>query len=88
MYNLETPVPREPGNRWVCWDCYWLCYKAEASHMTQWEKICLPTQEKEEILVQSLGWVRKNPWRRKWQPTPVFLPGKFQGQRSLVSYSS
>ena len=26
--------------------------------------------------------------RRKWQPTPVFLPGKFHGQRSLVSYSS
>ena len=29
-------------------------------------------------------WVRKIPWRRKWQPTPVFLPGKFHGQRSLV----
>ena len=26
-------------------------------------------------------------WRRKWQPTPVFLPGEFHGQRSLVSYS-
>ena len=32
-------------------------------------------------------WVRKIPWRRQWQPTPVFLPGKFQGQRSLVGYS-
>ena len=32
-------------------------------------------------------WVRKIPWRRKWQPTPVFLPGKFLGQRSLVGYS-
>ena len=28
-----------------------------------------------------LGW-RKNPWRRRWQPTPVFLPGESQGQRS------
>ena len=27
-------------------------------------------------------------WRRKWQPTPVFLPGKSHGQRSLVGYSS
>ena len=27
------------------------------------------------------------PWRRKWQPTPVFLPGKSRGQRSLVGYS-
>ena len=26
-------------------------------------------------------------WRRKWQPTPVFLSGEFHGQRSLVGYS-
>ena len=32
-------------------------------------------------------WVRKMPWRRKWQPTPVFLPGKSQGERSLMGYS-
>ena len=32
-------------------------------------------------------WVRKTPWRRKSQPTPVFLPGKFHGQRSLVGCS-
>ena len=31
--------------------------------------------------------VGKIPWRRKWQPTPVPLPGKFHGWRSLVSYS-
>ena len=28
-----------------------------------------------------------NPWRRKWQPIPVFLPRKFHGQRSLAGYS-
>ena len=33
-------------------------------------------------------WVGKIPWRRKWQPTPVFLPGKSYGQRSLAGYSS
>ena len=32
-------------------------------------------------------WVRKIPWRRKWQPTPIFLPGEFLGQRSLTGYS-
>jgi len=32
-------------------------------------------------------WVRKVPWRRKWQPTPVFLPGEFHGQRNLAGYS-
>ena len=33
-------------------------------------------------------WIRNIPWRRAWQPTPVFLPGKFQGHRSLAGYSS
>ena len=32
-------------------------------------------------------WIRKIPWRREWQPTPVFLPGEFHGQRSLEGYS-
>ena len=32
-------------------------------------------------------WVRKIPWRKAWQPTPLFLPGKSNGQRSLVGYS-
>ena len=31
-------------------------------------------------------WVGKIPWRRAWQPTPVFLPGEFHGQGSLVGY--
>ena len=33
-------------------------------------------------------WVRKIPWSRKWQPTPLFLPGKFHGQRRLAGYGS
>ena len=32
-------------------------------------------------------WVQKIPWRRRWQPTLVFLPGKAHGQRSLVGFS-
>ena len=32
-------------------------------------------------------WVRKIPWKRKWQPTPGLLPGESHGRRSLVSYS-
>ena len=38
-----------------------------------------------ETWVRSLGW--EAPRRRKWQPTPVFLPGEFYGQRSLAGYS-
>ena len=48
----------------------------------RWWRICLQWRR--------LGldaWVRKIPWRRKWQPTPVFLPGKSHGQRSLAVYS-
>ena len=32
-------------------------------------------------------WDRKTPWRRAWQPSPIFLPGEPHGQRSLVGYS-
>ena len=39
----------------------------------------LPTMQ--ETQVQSMG--QEDPWRRKWHPTPVFLPGEFHGQRSL-----
>jgi len=38
-----------------------------------------------ETWVRSLG--GKIPWRRAWQPTPVFWPGESHGQRSLVGYS-
>ena len=33
-------------------------------------------------------WIGKIPWRKKWQPISVFLPGKFYGQRNLAVYSS
>ena len=32
-------------------------------------------------------WVRKIPWKREWEPIPVFLPREFHGQRSLVGHS-
>ena len=41
--------------------------------------------EMQETPVQSLG--GKIPWRWRWQPTPVLLPGEFHGQRSLAGYS-
>ena len=40
---------------------------------------------KQEMQVRSLS--REDPWRRKWLPTPVFLPGKSHGQGSLEGYS-
>ena len=44
-----------------------------------------PMQETKETLVQSL--VRKIPWRRAWQRTPVILPGQSHGNRILEGYS-
>ena len=41
-------------------------------------------QEMQETQVRPLG--RKDPLRKKWQPTPVFLPGEFHGLGSLVGY--
>ena len=47
------------------------------------------TAFKKAIKLKQGHWdcVGKIPWRRKWQPTPVFLPGESHGWRSLVSYS-
>ena len=39
----------------------------------------------QETQVQSLGW--ENSLRKKWPPTPLFLPGESHGQRNLVDYS-
>ena len=48
----------------------------------QWQRICLQCGR-----LSSIPGLGKIPWRREWQPTPVFLPGEFHGQRSLASYS-
>ena len=52
-----------------------------AQQVKNWPAI----QETWEMHVQSLGW--KDPLEKEWQPTPVFLPGKSHGQRSLAGYS-
>ena len=62
--------------------------KDSLDHMTLYSLVAqrlkrLPAMR--ETWVRSLG--RKVPWRRKWQPTPVFLPGESHGWRSLVGYS-
>ena len=49
----------------------------------RWLRICLQCRRPRLLA----PWVRKIPWRRKWQPTPVFSPREFHGQRSLASYS-
>ena len=48
-------------------------------------RICL--QSRRHRKHQFNPWVRTIPWRRAWQPTLVFLPGEFHGQRNLLGYS-
>ena len=48
----------------------------------RWQRICLQSRRP-----GFNGWVKKTPWRRAWQPTPVFLPGESHGQKSLGGYS-
>ena len=55
--------------------------------------LCCPTTATQTVVCLQCRrprfdpWVGKIPWRRKWQSTPVLLPGKSHGQRSLVGYS-
>ena len=47
----------------------------------------LVAQTVKQLSTMGETWVWKSPWRRKWQPTPVLLPWKSHGQRSLVQAS-
>ena len=61
-------------------------YNFRTSQVAQGQIICLPFQE----TCETGGFdphIRKIPWRKKWQPTPVSLPGESRGQRSLALQS-
>ena len=64
---------------WTDFECIW---NTGASLVAQMVKN-LPTMQETQVCF----WVGKIPWRRAWQPTPVFLPGESHEQRSLVGYS-
>ena len=53
-----------------------------ASQMAQWQRTCLPMQETQETWIPFLS--QEDPLGRKWQATPVFLPGEPHGQRATV----
>ena len=72
--SLPSPTPSNSSFVWYEY-CRW-CNGKESACQCRRHKKC-----------RFNPWVGKNSWRRKWQPTPVFLPGKFQGQMSLAGYS-
>ena len=51
----------------------------------QRKRIRLPMQKMPEMKLPSLSW--EDPLEQEMQPSPVFLPGEFHGERSLVGYS-
>ena len=70
-----------------------LCIKIKLLHILRRVRywlglvIHLPIQGTDVKRCRFDPWVRKFPWRRKWQPNPVFLPGGSLAQRSLAGYS-
>ena len=59
-----------------------VCLMYLASLVAQWQRIRLQCRRR-----RFDPWIRRIPWRRKWQATPVFLPREFRGLRTLVGYS-
>ena len=72
-----------PEGQGVCTGCRWEQEKCLVGNKwLRWLRIHLQCRR------SGLDpWILKVPWRREWQPTPVFLPGESQEQRSLEGYS-
>ena len=68
----------------TCWPlaCAWFQCRYGLPWWLRWESVHLQCGKP-----GFNPWVRKISWRRKWQSTPVLLPGKSHGQKSLVGYS-
>ena len=61
--------------------------QASLSITNSWSSLRLTCQLRRHKRHGFDPWVRKNPWRRKWQPTPIFLPGESHGERNLAGFS-
>ena len=67
----------------ILWDFFFpYQYNSCDSQVSQWWRIFLQCRRH-----RFDPWIGKISWNRKWQPIPVFLPGKFYGQRILVNCS-
>ena len=93
--DWDTPQQEKSISSWwasifFTYHYYYHLYVLDIQHhgaflMAQLQRTHLQCRRRERPRFER--WVGKIPWRRKWQPSPVFLPGKPHGQRSLVGYS-
>jgi len=79
----QITAPHPPD--FQVWDGTWWMAFLRSSHETL--SLMLLWRITQETRQGFNPWIRNIPWRRKWQPFPVFLPGKSCGQKSLVGYS-
>ena len=82
---MNARVKEDQFSTWfvnTSWQQNWVVFNTYFHWWLRWWRICL--QYKRPGFDP---WVRKISWRREWQPTLVFLPGEFHGQRGLVGYS-
>ena len=86
LFEMQILRPPHYGGGGVGAGLSNLCVN-KALWLPRWpsDRIRLPMQEIQDTRFHPRFW--KIPWRRKWQPTPVFLPGKSHGLRSLEGYS-
>ena len=73
-------------NKWVCWLGWILVEQCELVSRVEGRSSGRGSHRGKKKMRFFDPWVRKIPCRRKWQSTPVFLPGEYHGQRSLVGY--
>ena len=77
------------GEKGTLSHCWWECKLIQSLWRTRASQVVLAVKN---LLanagdIRDTGSIRKMPWRRKWQPTPVFLPRESHGQWSLVGYN-
>ena len=91
IFVVQGPIPESLSQ--VTPDILSLCTSSSGTNRQTWSLYRLPRWLSGKSACQCRRrcfdpWVGKIPWRRKWQPAPVFLLGESHGQRSLVGYSS
>ena len=82
---MEASINITEKPKWTFWLIQYIMYNMSYFIVPRWlsgkESACKCRTHRFN------SWVRKTPWRGKWQFALVFLPGKFHGQRSLAGYS-